>query len=254
MKRGRSWTSGVARVVDVVQPKMVRVSRVYKHGASRAHYQQKFGSGQYSRAAVKGPVAPYGGRKELKYVDTVLQSNTQVYDTTGLATPVNLIAVGDDNTTRDGRQVCIKSVAVRGKIDPVDATSGPSLCRTMLVWDNANNGASTSSATLIAALLVSADARSFPSVDNANRFTILWDSLKVLSQIDTTATQTLAPSPGVQYIKYYRKMNSVTQYIGTTAAIGSIQNGSLWFITIGDQAAAAGGRFNGQVRVRYTDP
>lgn len=210
---------------------------------------------RYPRRAryVKGAIASFGGRRELKYVDTVLQSNTALYDTTGLAVPVNLLAVGDDNTSRDGRQVTLKSVQVQGQISPLDAATIGTKCRTMLVWDNANNSASTSSAQLIAALLTSANSCAFPLVDNQNRFTILWDSQKSLGYFNAAATTSVSASPGSHDIKYYRKLNSVTQYSGTTAAIGSIQNGSLWFVTVGDVAAGAGGVFNGQIRVRYVD-
>jgi len=205
------------------------------------------------RSRVKGNIAPYGGRRELKYVDTPLNAATAVYDTTGLATCVNLLAVGDDNTSRDGRQVTIKSVSLKGIITPADDSIGYTLCRSMLVWDNANNSASTSSATLIAAVLDSVSPYSFPKVDNQNRFTILWDSLKSIGKLSITATQTFAAGQMHHPVKYYRKMNNITQYSGTTAAIGSIQNGALWFITIGDQAAANGGIFDGIVRVRFTD-
>lgn len=208
---------------------------------------------QYS-PRIKGAIAPFGGRRELKYVDTVLQSSTAVYDTTGLATPINLLAVGDDNTSRDGRQVTIKSVQVQGQISNLDNSADlTTKCRTMLVWDNANNSASTTSAQLISALLTSANACAFPLVDNQNRFTILWDSQKTIGGFGIVATQTFSISPGCHDLRYYRKMNSVTQYSGTTAAIGSIQNGALWFVTIGDSAAGSGGRFLGQIRVRFTD-
>lgn len=206
------------------------------------------------RSPVKGPIKSYGGAPELKFVDTVLQSGTQLYDTTGLATPVNLLAVGDDNTTRDGRQVTIKSIQVKGICSPVDLVTGNAMCRTMVVWDNANNSVSTTSANLIAALLSSSNAAAFPLVDNQTRFTILWDSTKVLGRTDgSTATLTYMASPTAHGVEYYRRINQITQYSGTTAAIGSIQNGSLWFVTIGDQAAGAGGVFNGQVRVRFCD-
>lgn len=215
------------------------------------------GAGRRNRAPrrrfIKGAIAPFGGRRELKYVDTNLQASTQLYDTTGLATPINLLAVGDDNTSRDGRQVTIKSVQVTGIAAPVDGGTGPTLCRSMLVWDNANNSASTTSAQLIAALLTSSNSGAFPLVDNQNRFTILWDSKEMLGGFNVTATQAYAQSPTVLKVCHYRKLNNVTQYSGTTAAIGSIQNGALWFITLGDQAAGNGGIFNGQVRVRFTD-
>lgn len=205
------------------------------------------------KSKIKGAIAPYGGRQELKYVDTDLASGENLYDSTGFAECLNLIAVGDDNTSRDGRQVTIKSVQVKGLIQNFDATTGPSRARTMLVWDNANNSASTSAATLIAAVLTSASPYAFPLVDNQNRFTILWDSNEYIGGINTTATQTYAQTPVGCVIDVYKKINQVTQYSGTTAAIGSIQNGALWLITIGNQSAGAGAVLNGQARVRFTD-
>ncbi|AXL65943.1 putative capsid protein [Giant house spider associated circular virus 4] len=206
-----------------------------------------------SGARVKGSIARYGGRQELKYVDTDLTGGTALYDTTGLATPVNLLAIGDDNTSRDGRQVTVKSIQVQGSVFPVDQGAGPTLCRSMIVWDAMNNSASTTSAQLIAALLQASTSNAFPLIDNQQRFTVLWDSHKMLGQISNTATQALSPNPGAHILKYYRKISQVTQYSGTTAAIGSIQSGALWFVTLGDNAAGVGGQFIGRVRVRFTD-
>lgn len=219
---------------------------IQKGAFKRNRYPKRY------RSQVKGAIASYGGRSELKYVDTVLQSNTALYDTTGLATAVNLLAVGDDNNTRDGRQVTIKSVAVNGAVAPLDAATVSVKARTMLVWDNATNSTDTTS-TIIASVLTSANSCAFPTVANQNRYTILWDSHKTIGYFNAAATTAVSASPGSYSIKYYRKMNSITQYSGTTAAIGSIQNGALWFITIGDVAAGAGAVFNGQIRVRYID-
>lgn len=202
------------------------------------------------KARVKGAIANKGG-EELKYVDTA--TTVSVFDTTGWAFPVNLLAVGDDNTTRDGRQVCIKSVQVRGKVVNTDSSVLADKCRMMLVWDNANNSAATTSAQFIALLLTSASSRAFPSVDNANRFTILWDSHFTLGLYDSTATQAVIGAPCQKDIDVYKRINQITQYSGTTAVIDSIQNGSLWLVTIGDVAVNAGHTFLGQVRVRFTD-
>lgn len=192
---------------------------------------------------IKGAIAP---SFELKYTDT---TGAYALDTTGAVTPLNLLAVGDDNTTRDGRQVTIKSVQLRGWAYPADSNVSSQKCRVLIVWDNAVNGALPT----VADILTVSSANSFPLVNNAHRFTIIWDKSFVIGQVSDTATQSFAVSPGIIDLEYYKRLNAVTQYSGTTAAIGSIQNGALYMVTIGVQAAAAGAVAQVVTRVRFTD-
>lgn len=194
---------------------------------------------------VKGAIAPYAGRQELKYVDTLGLS--LACNTTGTVTCLNLLAVGDDNNTRDGRQITIKSVQLRGKLQTEDASTAQSnKLRAMLVWDNANNSGALPT---IATILETASPYAFPKIDNANRFTILKDYV-------TTVGGSLASyswGPIFEDVEIYLKMNNVTQYSGTTAAIGSIANGSLLLVTIGDAIAGEATVLTCQTRVRFTD-
>lgn len=237
-KKSRKMTSGRMLVYAKAAPRF---------GSYR--YSRKYGVGRGRGAIVKGAIAPYGGRKELKYVD--LASAAYVADTTGTVTALNLIAVGDDNVNRDGRQVTIKSVQIRGLCQPVDSITGHCKNRILLVWDNAVNSGVIAT---IAQILTAATANSFPLVDNANRFTILADQSFVIGQTDnSTATATYSGCPTIHNVEIYKKLNSVTQFSGTTAAIGSIQNGGLLMVTIGTQAAGNGGAFVVATRVRFTD-
>lgn len=186
-------------------------------------------------------------RKELKFVDVA--AATYVGDTTGTITLLNGIAVGDDFTTRDGRQVTIKSVQVRGRVGPVDAGMVFNKSRLLLVWDNAANGA----AATIADVLNAASSQSFPLVNNANRFTILVDRPFTIGGFDTTATQAYSMAPACHDIEIYKRIDSVTQYSGTGATIASVQNGALYMITIGDVAAGLGSVFGVTTRVRFCD-
>lgn len=196
---------------------------------------------------VKGAIKP-SGRTELKYVD-VAQA---VYpcDTTGSVTCLNLIAVGDDNTTRDGRQVTIKSVQLHGSVRPEDDNTGVTKARVMLVWDNAVNSGTIAT---IAQILSAATGTAFPLVDNANRFTVLVDRTFTVGAISNVATQTYAQSPTVYDLEVYKKLDCVTQYSGTTAAIGSIQNGALLLVTIGSSAAGSAANALIASRVRFVD-
>lgn len=195
---------------------------------------------------LKGPISP-SGLKELKYVDTA-QTN-YACDTTGNVTALNLIAVGDDNTNRDGRQVTIKSVQLHGILYPVDGTTSATKCRVMLVWDNAVSGALPA----IGTILTTANGTTFPLVDNANRFTILVDRTYSLGVVTNVATQAYAMGPGAIDVEIYRRINSMTQYSGTTAAIASIQNGGLYLVCVGSSAANDGGTLQASVRVRFSD-
>lgn len=197
--------------------------------------------------APKGAIRP-NGLPELKYCD--LAEANYACDTTGSVTALNLIAVGDDNTTRDGRQVTIKSVQLHGVIFPVDDTTNNTKCRVMLVWDNAVNSGSIAT---ISQIMTAVQGTAFPLIDNANRFTILIDRTFSMGKVSTTATQAIAVSPSVFEVEIYKKMNTITQYSGTAATIGSIQNGALLLVTFGSSAAAAGGNLAASTRVRYVD-
>lgn len=201
------------------------------------------------KARVKGAIAIYGGRQELKYSD--IASTTYAGDTTGSVTALNLLAVGDDNTSRDGRQVCIKSVQLKGFVRPYDqATVTPQKGRLMLVWDNAVNSGSIAT---IAQILSASTANAFPLVDNANRFTILYDKSFCLAATNDAASSYAIGSPNILDINVYKKINQITQYSGTTAAIGSIQNGGLLMVTVGDKTATNGCTFEIASRIRFTD-
>jgi len=163
---------------------------------------------------------------------------------------LNLLAVGDDNTSRDGRQVTIKSVQLHGMVYPEDTNSGPTKGRVMLVWDNANNSGAIAT---IAQILAAANGNAFPLVDNANRFTILVDRTFAIGIMSDTATQAIAGCPNTFDVEIYKKINQITQYSGTTAAIGSIQNGALLLVTIGTTAAGNGATLVASTRVRFTD-
>lgn len=200
-----------------------------------------------NRTRVRGAIT--GARRpELKYVD-LAQAN-YACDTTGSVTALNLLAVGDDNNTRDGRQVVIKSVQLHGMVYPQDNTTLHTKARVMLVWDNAVNSGTIAT---IAQILTAANGTAFPLIDNANRFTILVDRMYAVGMVDNTATTSFAASPTVSDCEIYKLINQVTQYSGTTAAIGSIQNGGLLLVTIGSSPATQAANLLASVRVRYTD-
>lgn len=188
---------------------------------------------------------------ELKVVDTAIPAAD--FDTTGIVIPLNEIAAGDDFNNRDGRQVKIQSVELRGLIQPELSTfMVPHLARLMLVWDAAPNSAAA--VATMTQILTAASATSFPNVNNSQRFTVLKDMTWAFGVINNTATQAFAVDSAVASVHWYQKLDEITIYDGTTGTIDEIQNGALLLVVIGDQAAASAvTTFTGGARVRFKD-
>jgi len=186
---------------------------------------------------------------ELKYND--IASASYQADTTGTVTALNLTAVGDDNTTRDGRQIINKSVHVQGILSPEDRTTNTNLARMLLVWDSQPNSGTIAAITDI---LTAATSVAPTNLNNRERFRILRDCRYACGINDNTATQAFSNGNNTYMINEYVKLGGVkTTYSGTTAAIGSVATGALLMVTIGNQAAGAAGTFIVTTRLRFTD-
>lgn len=185
---------------------------------------------------------------ELKYIDVAAAS--YVMDTTGTVTALNLVAVGDDNTTRDGRQIQIKSCHIRGYVSPVDDITTDGLGRWMLVWDAQPNSGVIAT---IALILAAATSISGTNLDNRERFTILRDKQFALGKTVNTATQAVSNCPNMYEVNEYVKMDHKSTFSGTTAVIGVVATGALLLVTIGSNAAGACGQLTATSRVRFSD-
>lgn len=190
----------------------------------------------------------YGNEPELKYND--IAAATYQGDNTGTITALNLIAVGDDNTSRDGRQICNRSIHVQGYLAPVDSTTLNSMCRMMLVWDSQPNGAI---ATMTDILSVS-NAVSSTNLNNRERFRILRDLKFALGSSSNTATQAVSDGSNTYLIDCFLKLKDIkTTYSGTTAVIASVATGALLLVTIGSNSSSNQGTFTLTTRLRFTD-
>jgi len=200
------------------------------------------------RTQIKGSIAPYGGKKELKYIDIAPAS--YVIDTTGVVTCLNLVAQETDNTNRVGKLITVKSVQIKGHALANAAAVTPQKGRVMLVWDNANNSSATIAA--ISDILETADVNSMPKVNNSQRFTILWDYDFTLGSLSSATPASGADA--CKLVDYYRKLDNAVQYSSTGATIGNIQNGALLMVTLGSVAAGtAAAALKASTRVRFTD-
>lgn len=201
---------------------------------------------RYPKLATRGWV---NNNTELKYVDTALTALG--VNTTGSISALNLIAQGDESNTRDGRQVCCKSIHVQGFVRTEDQTTEGQLARLMLVWDSQPNSGVIAT---IALILTSATAVAHTNLDNRERFTVLRDLRFPLGQVSDVATQAYAVGPGVHDVNVFLDLKGVkTTYSGTTATIGVVATGALLWVQIGTAAAGSACTFSGQSRLRFTD-
>lgn len=193
-----------------------------------------------SLVPIKGPIVP---QVEVKYSD--LAKASYAADLTGTITPLNLIAEGLDDTQRVGRQSTMLAVALNGFCVSTLTTGQIQEHRVLLVWDNATDGVLPA----ITDVLSASDTLSFPNVQNINRFTILWDQRFILGP--NAASFIWQP---LQKFEVVIPLNSATHFSGTTAAIGSMQNGTIYAITLGSNAAGtAAGTVTYSSRVSFLD-
>lgn len=187
------------------------------------------------------------GLMEKKVIDTA--AAVYACDTTGSVTLLNGVAQGSDFTNRIGRKFTNVTVQLEGKIAPQDANVGHTKCRVMLIYDTQPNGALPA----ITDVLTAATSNAFMNLNNRDRFKVLSETNVTLAAIDNTATQSWAAAPTVHNVSIFKKLNLETINDGTTAAIGDIQSGSIFLLTVGDQAAGSGFNFTAAARVRFID-
>lgn len=170
-------------------------------------------------------------------------------DSTGTVALLNGVAQGADFNQRIGRKITMRSVQIRGLITPQDASVSSNLGRIMIIYDTQPNGALPA----ITDVLNVASSTSMMNLNNRDRFKILMDEQVGCGAVETGATLAYAQAPGVTSIQRWIRLNHDVVFDGTTAAIGDIQTGSLFILTVGFQAANAGHNCNASLRMRFVD-
>jgi len=203
----------------------------------------------------------YGGwtgrglRVEKKYVDTPINVSG-LNSLTGALGLINGIAQGDGADQRDGRQVTIRSIQIRGYF-ATDLTNNAGkgaagMVRMVVVLDKQSNSA----APTISDVFVGFDSSTLTNLNNRMRFKILADetmsmggfSTYVVSGVTTYAGSGGFPTP---VINFYKKCNITVQFNGTTNAIGSIASNSIYVFFLVSNVDKV--QFSGNARVRFTD-
>lgn len=182
---------------------------------------------------------------ENNYVDVAVVA--KAVDTTGTIALLNTVAQGASINQRIGKKYFLKSCQMRGEIaNNAAATYGT--CVVLLVWDTKPTG----SLPAITDILVSASSYSFNNDNNTDRFRILrrYDNVLVGAPSATTGT-----SDSAKNMDDFIKINKpVICKAAGTGAIGDIEEGALYCVTVGSAAAGTSASVaNLGFRIRYTD-
>lgn len=165
---------------------------------------------------------------ETGYVDTAIA--TYNCDTTGSIALIPTIAQGASVNQRVGKKVMLKNLQIRGQVQAGTAGTIADYA-VIIVYDRRPTG----SLPAVTDILVTANSNSFNNDANSGRFKIIrrWDG--VVLSASGAPTNSLAAVDFSQFIKL-KGLPMVFKAAGT-GAIGDIEEGALYILTVGSQAA-----------------
>lgn len=168
--------------------------------------------------------------KESGFVD--LAATTYAMNTTGSITLVATIAQGASVNQRVGKKVNLKSIQVRG-VCQSDTTTALANSAWMLVYDRRPTGALPA----ITDVLTAAHASAFTNDANTGRFKIIrrWQKA-MIGNLGTAGQATDSSAETVDMYIDMKNLPCVFKAAGT-GAIGDIEEGAVYLITVGDAAA-----------------
>lgn len=178
---------------------------------------------------------------ETGFKDTALSLD---FDTTGDVVLINDIAQGTSVSERVGKRCHMLALQIRGRSSNQGAATDNN-CALMLVYDKRPTGALPA----VTDLLSTASSASLNNDTNSSRFQILkrWNHcLTGAPGVDGSA---------VSSETWCSLRNLVVEY-GTagTGAIGDIENGALYLVSVGNTAAGANAAIlQGNCRIRFMD-
>jgi len=190
---------------------------------------------------VRGYPGAWGTAGELKAIDVDL-ANAGV-STTEAITCINPCSQGSDIGQRVGREIQMKSVQIRGFLQPGGANPGD-LVFWSIVYDRQTNAAAPAWADVYTADALVPQLR---NLNNRKRFKILGSGY-----IST-------PAVGADYItvpfEFYRKLKHPVEFNATNGGtVADITTGGLFWMIRGQSAQGADDvTFAGSSRVRFAD-
>jgi len=208
-------------------------------------------------------------KREIKGVDTVLQSAIAVTDMTnsvGIIT-LNLIQQGTGSWNRIGRQANLKSLRVTGELEASWNDNFGTLAalwtRMVIVWDSQPTGVLPTKNAIFGNTDQNGNESSniydHIRYDNMSRFVILHDEQHTL-KLDSLVAQTafnLAKNCKFDFFVNLKDRKTIFSGQSVPLQISDISTGALYFIIMSDRPSASGSaiglNINGTCRLRYTD-
>lgn len=191
--------------------------------------------------------------KETGYVD--LAAANYALDTTGSVTLIATVAQGASVNQRVGKKILLKSLQCRGYMQN-NATALSNDVAYLIVYDKRPTGALPA----VTDILVSASANSFNNDANSGRFRIL---KRVDGLLIGNVSQTAPPvsdgnisdlyAIGEDWFLNLKNLPCTFKAAGT-GAIGDIEEGALYLVTVGQRAAGTtAAAANLSFRTRFVD-
>lgn len=173
-----------------------------------------------------------GSRQVAKFLDTDLGILTA--SQTENIVLLNTVSQGTDENQRLGRNIAMKSVQLRGKIQGNSAGVN-AIARIMVVYDRQPNKLLPVIADIISATTVASLFSGFSNQNNRDRFAIIMDKSFGVIGASTSVSQDAI----MTFNKFVKLPNLITNYdnSATTGVITTLTTGSLLFVTIGDTVA-----------------
>lgn len=229
----------------------LRFARRRRQAARRIRPAQR---GYVRTAGFYGRFTGAGGdRKELKFHDVDVD-DAVVAQGTNIQTALLVIAEGNGEEQRVGRNIFIKRISWRYDIDignVVTSAASSDVMRVMMVLDQQCNGALPANTDL----LESDSFLSFNNLANSSRFRVLMDKTYAIAcpaGSGRGSTDTLSYGEQQIHAQFHKRCNIKIEYdnSATSGVITSIRSNNV-FILLATQGGVAG--FTSKVRFRYTD-
>lgn len=188
-----------------------------------------------------------GTAKELGYVD--LATANYALDTTGSVTQLNVVAQGAGVTQRVGKKIIMKSLQARGLLAN-NAAAAANDVAFMIVYDKRPTGALPA----VTDILTSASSAAMNNDTNAGRFSIIkrYDDM-LLGNVTAGANYLTDMQKSCDWYLSLKGL-PVTYKAAGTGAIGDVEEGALYLVTVGNNAAGAtAATLVQQFRLRFLD-
>lgn len=215
-------------------------------------------------ARIGGNYGRYGRRGETKYFDVyqatvTIGAGTVLPSTTATVTPAVALATagtflqiaqGDQPYQRNGREIVVKRIMIRGDVTLIAGAVFTEAIRLVLVQDMQANGAAPTVGTTFDTTGQTPNINSFNNLENSRRFKILADKFYTMNAL--TSNLATAANPMQRRISIMAKCNMPITYdaSATTGALATIRSNNVLMFGF-TEAGSVSCQFT--ARIRYTD-